>query len=168
MYLYIFFGGLLLDQPFASREEQVVHKLVEHELVEKVLVETELVEHELEEEPLKPSNLIWFPKVPLFVGGPSNQTWLLRVSVLILLIGTFSLWKEETLPLFTWSCSLSILLKAPGKVILSGCRLDRFPTLASLPKVFGLMGRCRLAKMGPGRRVSLCTQGKSPNFILKK
>ena len=91
MYLYIFFGGLLLDQPFASREEQVVHKLVEHELVEKVLVETELVEHELEEEPLKPSNLIWFPKVPLFVGGPSNQTWLLRVSVLILLIGTFSL-----------------------------------------------------------------------------
>ena len=91
MYLYIFFGGLLLDQPFASREEQVVHKLVEHELVEKVLVETELVEHELEEEPLKPSNLIWFPKVPLFVGGPSNQTWLLRVSVLILLVGTFSL-----------------------------------------------------------------------------
>ena len=91
MYLYIFFGGLLLDQPFTSREEQVLHKLVEHELVEKVLVETELVEHELEEEPLKPSNLIWFPKVPLFVGGPSNQTWLLRVSVLILLIGTFSL-----------------------------------------------------------------------------
>ena len=91
MYLYIFFGGLLLDQPFASREEQVVHKLVEHELVEKVLVETELVEHELEEEPLKPSDLIWFPKVPVFVGGPSNQTWLLRVSVLILLIGTFSL-----------------------------------------------------------------------------
>ena len=91
MYLYIFFGGLLLDQPFASREEQVVHKLVEHELVEKVLVETELVEHELEEEPLKPSNLIWFPKVPLFVGGPSNQTWLLRVSVLILLVGIFSL-----------------------------------------------------------------------------
>ena len=81
----------MLDQPFASREEQVVHKLVEHELVEKVLVETELVEHELEEEPLKPSNLIWFPKVPLFVGGPSNQTWLLRVSVLILLVGTFSL-----------------------------------------------------------------------------
>ena len=38
MYLYIFFGGLLLDQPFASREEQVVHKLVEHELEEKVLV----------------------------------------------------------------------------------------------------------------------------------
>ena len=91
MYLYIFFGGLLLDQPFASREEQVVHKLVEHELVEKVLVETELVEHELEEEPLKPSNLILSPKVPVFVGGPSNQTWLLRVSVLILLVGTFSL-----------------------------------------------------------------------------
>ena len=91
MYLYIFFGGLLLDQPFASREEQVVHKLVEHELVEKVLVETELVEHELEEEPLKPSNLIWFPKEPVLVGGPSNQTWLLRVSVLILLVGIFSL-----------------------------------------------------------------------------
>ena len=91
MYLYIFFGGLLLDQPFASREEQVVHKLVEHELVEKVLVETEVVEHKLEEEPLKPSNLIWFPKVPVFVGGPSNQTWLLRVSVPILLVGTFSL-----------------------------------------------------------------------------
>ena len=91
MYLYIFFGGLLLDQPFASREEQVVHKLVEHELVEKVLVETELVEHELEEEPLKPSDLIWSPKEPVLVGGPSNQTWLLRVSVLILLVGTFSL-----------------------------------------------------------------------------
>ena len=91
MYLYIFFGGLLLDQPFASCEEQVVHKLVEHELEEKVLVETELVEHELEEEPLKPSNLIWSPKVPMLVGGPSNQTWLLRVSVLILLVGTFSL-----------------------------------------------------------------------------
>ena len=81
----------MLDQPFASREEQVVHKLVEHELVEKVLVETEVVEHKLEEEPLKPSNLIWFPKVPVFVGGPSNQTWLLEVSVLILLVGTFSL-----------------------------------------------------------------------------
>ena len=106
MYLYIFFGGLLLDQPFASREEQVVHKLVEHEmvekvlvetelveteLVEKVLVETELVEHKLEEEPLKPSDLIWSPKEPVLVGGPSNQTWLLRVSVLILLVGTFSL-----------------------------------------------------------------------------
>ena len=101
----------MLDQPFASREEQVVHKLVEHEmvekvlvekelvetelvekvLVEKVLVETELVEHKLEEEPLKPSDLIWSPKEPVLVGGPSNQTWLLRVSVLILLVGTFSL-----------------------------------------------------------------------------
>ena len=95
----------MLDQPFASREEQVVHKLVEHELVEnvlvetelehelveKVLVETELVEHKLEEESLKPLDLIWFPKVPVLVGGPSNQTWLLRVSVPILLVGTFSL-----------------------------------------------------------------------------
>jgi len=78
MYLYNSLGGLLLDQPFASCEEQEEQVEQEEQELEEQEELVELVEEaeqvlllELTENPLKPSDLAWLPKIPVLLVNTS-------------------------------------------------------------------------------------------------
>ena len=79
MYLYNSLGGLLLDQPFDSCEEQEeqVEEQEEQELEEQEELVEEVEEAEqvlllvFMENPLSPSDLAWLPKIPVLLVSTS-------------------------------------------------------------------------------------------------